>query len=223
MKFQKASVLVLPFILTLSAPAFSQSARLPDKVPPASQPLPTQAPFQTDAAAPKTSESALMGLYDTERSEDVVPLDKPHRTSEQVASWVEDNITTAMNIDLSKWDTQLKKIRLQFDAYGFQEYQNYLKSSGILDSLQNNKFRLNAIADGPAVLLSEGALSGTYHWLYQMPMMLTYYDQDITGLRKGQAKPQNRKIMIRVQIGRAASGGNDDNHVFIEHWTVVNQ
>ena len=212
MKFQRTlSVSVFLSIFSVSFPVLAQQA-----------PVPVKAPFQTDAAAPKTSGSGLMGLYDTERSEDVVPLDKPHRTSEQIATWVEDNVTTAMNIDPSKWDAQQKKIRLQFDAYGFQEYQNYLKSSGILAALQSNKLRLNAIADGPSILLSEGALSGSYHWLYQMPLMLTYYDQDIKGLRKGQARPQNRKVMIRVQIGRTASG-NDDNHVFIEHWTVANQ
>ena len=203
------SAFIFLSILGLSHPSFAQQ---PKPV------APSVAPFATDANS-QSSGSQLMGIYDAERQEDVVPLDRPHRTNEQIATWVEDNVTTALNIDVTQWDAHLKKVSPEFDAYALKQYTDYLGTNGILDLLKANHLRLNAIADGSAVLLSEGALSGTYHWLYQIPMMLSYYDQDTKGLKRGQTA-QNRKIMVRIQLGRVQKG-MDDNNIVIERWSVT--
>ena len=205
---------------TLSAFILFSALILSSSVYAQAKPVPTVAPFATDATSPKGSGSALMQMYDTERQEDVVPIDKPHRTTEQVASWVEDNIATVLNIDPVQWDATQKKIAPQFDAYGYQEYQNYLKTSGILDLMRNNHLRQNAIADSSSVLLSQGALAGTYHWLYQMPVMLTYYNQDTKTLKAANVQAQNQKVMVRVQVGRTRKGA-DDNNIVIERWSVT--
>ncbi|PZP56542.1 MAG: hypothetical protein DI586_03320 [Micavibrio aeruginosavorus] len=182
-------------------------------------PIPTKAPFQTDAATPASNGSKLMGMYDVERQEDVVPMDKPHRTSEQVATWVEESIATALNIQ-NGWDEQQKKAAPLFDSYGIQEYKKYLDTSGILNNLSAHNLQLNSIADSASVLLSEGALSGTYHWLYQMPVMLTYYDRGTKTLKNNKLRVQNQKIMVRVQVGRVAKA-RDDTGIVIERWSVL--
>ncbi len=197
---------------------FSASAELfktkkPDPV------NPTVAPFTTDGSAPK-SNSKLMGFYDQERAEDVVPIDKPHRTTEQMADWSVDHVTTAMNIDPLTWDAHLKTLTPYFDAYGLQEYQSYLQSSGILNLLQTNRLKINSILDGAPTLLSQGALSGTYRWLYQVPLMITYYEEETKTLKTRGVKSQNQKLVLRVQIGRVAKG-SDDNNIVIEHWTLA--
>ncbi len=193
---------------------------LPVQVSAQENSMPTTAPFQTDAAAPKNNGSKLMGIYDAERLEDVVPMDKPHRTSEQIASWVEDSIVTAMNIDQPAWNTHQKKVASLFDSYGLQEYKKYLDTSGILTNISANNLQVNAVADSSSVLLSEGALSGTYHWLYQMPVMLSYYDRGTKTLKNRTSQVRNLKIMIRVQVGRVVKG-NDDNGIVIERWSVI--
>lgn len=206
---KKLSGFVLVSALIFSSSVFAQA-----------NPVPTKAPFATDATSPVSNGSKLMEIYDVERQEDIVPIDKPHRTTEQVATWVEDNIATVLNIDPVQWEAYQKKIAPQFDAYGFQEYQNYLKTSGIVDLLTTNHLRMNAIGDSSSVLLSQGALAGTYHWLYQMPVMLTYYDQDTKTLKKQKVRAQNQKIMVRVQVGRTRKGA-DDNNLVIERWSVT--
>lgn len=205
---RKTFFLFSAFLLFLSAPAFSRENADP-----------VTAPFTTDASAPRQNGSRLMAIYDTERAVDVVPLDKPHRTTEQVATWVEEHITTAMNIDAMKWDAHLQNVKPSFDPYGLQEYQKYLDTSGILNVLKTNNMKLNAIVEGGAVLLSQGALSGTYHWLYDVPLMLSYYDQNMTSLKGSAARPQNQKVSIRVQVGRIDN--NSENGLFIERWSVV--
>ncbi len=200
-------------LLTFSFPVSAQE-----------NPAPTVAPFQTDAAAPASNGSKLMGMYDAERLQDIVPMDKAHRTGEQIASWIEDSIVTSLNIDQPDWNIHQKKVAPLFDPYGLQEYKKYLDSSAILTTLTSNNLQLNAVADSASVLLSEGALSGTYHWLYQMPVMLTYYDRGTKTLKNRNAQIRNQKIMVRVQVGRAAPGskaGNDDNGILIERWTVI--
>ena len=86
--------------------------------------------------------------------------------------------------------------------------------------LTDGRFKLNAIIDGPAVLLNEASVSGAYHWLYDLPLMLTYYNDSTITLKKGDVKPRNQKVMVRLQIGRAAKGV-DDNNIVIERWKVT--
>ena len=184
------------------------------------RPVPEVAPFATDKTAAVTSQSKLMGIYDEEVAQDVVPLDKPHRTGEQLVTWTEDRVTAAMNVDPAEWDSHLKRLQPDFAPYGLQEYQNYLQSSGIMDVLKTQNLRLNAIMDGTATLLSEGALSGSYRWLYQVSLMLSYYDAG-TKTAKGQGgKVQNRKLVVRVQIGRSSIAQNDDK-IVIERWSIA--
>ena len=204
-------------IFILSSFAFSPFAYSQSKAP---EPIPTKAPFSTDGNTTVNSGSSLMNIYDDEAAAEKAPLDTPHRTTEQVSNWVEDHLTNAMNIDVTTWDDHLKKITPDFDPYGLQEYQAYLASSGILNLLKTNNLKINAISDSNPVLLSEGAISGTYHWLYQMPLMLSYYDQEATSLKNGQTKAQNQKVTIRVQVGRVAKGA-DDNNIVIERWSAI--
>ncbi len=210
MKFSKPALTTILSLALLSVPAVAASQQDPAK--------PTQAPFPTDANAPQGG--ALMGVYDDERAADAVPLDKPHRTTEQVGTWIEEHATTAMNIDAVQWDNHIKNITPDFDPYGLQEYQNYLNTSGILNVLKTNQMRLSAIMDGSVTLLSQGAIGGTYHWLYQMPLMLTYYDEDTKTLKNGKVQSQNQRVMVRAQIGRVVKGA-DDNNIVIERWSVT--
>lgn len=211
MKNKKISFFYLPALFCIFFPLTAKAQVGPP---------PVVAPFPTDKTAPTVSSSRLMSIYDSEAARDNVPLDKPHRTGEQLVTWTEDRVTAAMNINPAQWDQHLKILQPDFAAYGLQEYQAYLQSSGILDVLKAQNMRVNAIMDGTATLLSEGALSGSYRWLYQVPLMLSYYDAD-TRTAKGQGgKVQNRKVTIRVQIGRSGASQNDDD-IMIERWSVA--
>lgn len=206
---QITSAFLLILTLSVSTAALAQS-----------KPAPTAAPFATDQTAPVTSNSKLMSIYDSAASQNNVPLDKPHRTGEQLVTWAEDRVTAAMNIDPAEWDAHLKLMQPDFAPYGLQEYQNYLQSSGIMDVLKTRNLRLNAIMDGTATLLSEGALSGSYRWLYQVPLMLSYYDASIKTAKGQGGKVQNQKLTIRVQIGRSSLAQNDDQ-IMIERWSIA--
>lgn len=206
---QKPTAVFTILILCLSTAAYAQN-----------RPVPTEAPFATDKAASANSGSKLMSIYDTQASQDNVPLDRPHRTGEQLVTWTEDRVTAAMNIDPSEWDAHMKLLQPDFAPYGLQEYQNYLQTSGIMDVLKTKNLRLNAIMDGTATLLSEGALSGSYRWLYQVPLMISYYDASVKTAKGQGGKVQNQKFSIRVQIGRSATAQNDDQ-IMIERWSIA--
>ena len=79
--------------------------------------------------------------------------------------------------------------------------------------------RLQAISNDEGVILKEGALSGTYHWLVQIPLMASFYSittQEID--QKATAQTQN--LSIQVQVGRIPAKNNTDIGLVIERWIV---
>jgi hypothetical protein len=188
-----------------------------------------QAPFGNGkTAAPETdSQKNMMTIYEHNGDDQnsTESLDKAHRSPEQVGEWVAGAVTDALSINPPTWAEDSKKIESSFLPYGFQEYQSYLTRMGLLNSLQSSKMRLQAITDGTPTLLKEAPLDGTYHWVYRIPLLLTYYDQSIKKIEKGQRlSAQSQKVLVEVQVGRVPMDmknlESEVMGVVIERWSV---
>jgi hypothetical protein len=80
---------------------------------------------------------------------------------------------------------------------------------GLLNSLESSKMRLQAITDGTPTLLKEAPLDGTYHWVYRIPLLLTYYDQSIKKDRKRAAPKRAKSEGARGSSGWPCSDGHE--------------
>lgn len=188
-----------------------------------------QAPFGNErAVAPQTqSEKDLMTIYEHNGNDQnsTQSLGKAHRSPEQVGEWIAGTVAAALSINPETWKGDLQKLEPLFLPYGFQEYQKYLARTDLLASLTSSKMRLQAITDGTPTLLKEAPLDGVYHWVYRVPLLLTYYKQDMKRIEKGERLvSQSQKVVVEVQIGRIPLDVRDVKKealgVAIERWSV---
>ncbi|MDY0029888.1 MAG: DotI/IcmL family type IV secretion protein [Pseudobdellovibrionaceae bacterium] len=149
-------------------------------------------------------------------------ITQPHLSPEEIQSWGSGFISQALSLNISNWAVVHKDIQKDFSAYGYKEYQDYLTRMNVQNLLKNNNMRMQAIADGPAQVLREGLVSGTYHWLVQVPVMTTFYSNDVVKLKSKTDRPgQNQKLLVQIQIGRTAKAGANQHGIEIERWIVL--
>lgn len=192
------------------------------KGPPPEESL--QAPFPSSTTAQtQAAGSSLAGMYDAKDAstldKSATNLDAPHRSPEQVADWSSGLVAQAMTITPQSWEADFGKISGNFAPYAAEEYKTFLSSSNMIALLTGQKMKLLSVTDGPGIVLKEGAINGTYHWLIQIPLMSSYYAVDTQEIDKT-ATVQSQNLLVQVQVGRVPPKKADDIGLIIERWRV---
>lgn len=174
-----------------------------------------KAPFPTDKTT-QAPQNNLMTIYDTRKGQTGVLTspDQAHMTTHALQEWVSQAVTNSLTLDKAQLDPQ--KLSMSFEPYAVQEFQNWLQTSGVITDLQNRDVTLRAVAAAPPQLLSQGVLSGTYRWVFEVPVLVSYVPRGTTSLKTAAAIPQSRNFTLRVQIGRV--NAQNDTRVLIERW-----
>lgn len=145
-----------------------------------------------------------------------VPLNQAHRSNAAVSDWVKGIIPDVMTIAGADYNVELEKSAPYFDATGREQFKTFLEEKGIMKVLQSQKYHVRSfVQDGP-FFLNEGELSGTYHWLFEVPVMVTYLDRAMTDYKT--ADPLSQRVMLTVQVGRSASAANAEG-LLLERWS----
>ena len=76
---------------------------------------------------------------------------------------------------------------------------------------------LNSYVKERPLLLNEGSVSERYRWLYELEIMMTYLPQATYNYEE--AKPINRDVKLRVQVGRI-EGTPDEEGLVIESMNI---
>jgi len=225
------SVLVIPtIVMTLvaaSAPVHAKgfldtilgkNDESEQKAPPPEVTL--QAPFatKTDTKAPQ---SKLMDMYGSADKIDDTnnDLSLPHRNEKQIVDWTTEIVSQAMTMDLKTYNNDFKKISYAFTPYALKEYQDYLQKTNMVNVLSSNEMRLQAVSNEEGAVIKNGQIDGTYHWLVQVPLMTSFYKEDMDTVDKS-TNAQNQRLLVQVQVGRVAAKKDGDIGLVIERWTV---
>lgn len=190
------------------------------KGPPPEETL--QAPFPTTPTSGTTgSQSKLMDIYGSAgaSAEDANDLSKPHRNEKQIVEWATEIVSQAMTINVKTYNDDFKKIAPDFTPYALKEYQDYLQKTNMVAILSSNTLRLQAVSDETGTVVKEGAITGTYHWLVQIPLMTSFYSEDMQSVDKT-AKAQSQNLLVQIQIGRVAPKNSADVGLVVERWSV---
>ncbi|MDD3021634.1 MAG: DotI/IcmL family type IV secretion protein [Alphaproteobacteria bacterium] len=184
-----------------------------------------QAPFVTHVPA-DAQNNKLMEMYGKSTpvpgASNTLDMEQPHRSPEEISRWGSGAVAQALTISSGGWEKLEPIIRPDFSAYGLKEYRSYLDSMHIFDTLSKNNLRVQTISDGSAQVLREGVIDGTYHWLVQVPVMATFYNQALKSIKdKRQKVGQNQEMIIQIQIGRTNKKDKNDIGVEIERWIVT--
>jgi len=182
-------------------------------------------PFESSVPA-ETQGSEMMDIFEKgkvlEGHISTLDIAQPHMSPEEVQDWTSGFIAQALSLQAETWDEDLKVIQPNFAAYGWKEYSDYLTRMNVKNMLGQNKMKMQAISDGPAQVLREGMVSGTYHWLVQVPVMVTFYKSDITSLGDKANRPgQNQRLIIQIQVGRTKKDKANIAGIEIERWLII--
>lgn len=166
-----------------------------------------RAPFATAPAAEEGEEQLPVNA---------IPLTKPHRVTAEITQWVMNAAAEVMNFDADDYRTGLKATEILFDAPGRGQYVRFLQDKNITKVLASKKFQVRSYVEDTPILLNEGSLNGRYRWLYQVPVVISYLDINVTGYEG--TEPLNHRAMINVQVGRSVES-RDPQGILIEQWS----
>lgn len=179
-----------------------------------------KAPFPTAPTnQPPGNTSPLAQIYGqtNDTTQESTSLDQPHRPNQQIVEWTSGIVAQAMTITPKTWDADIAKLSANFTPYALQEYKSYIEKTSLYASLSGRNMRLQTISSTDGTITKEGAISGTYHWLVDVPVMASFYTADTEEIDK-KADIQSQNMVIAVQVGRVPQKNNGDIGLVIERW-----
>jgi hypothetical protein len=151
-------------------------------------------------------------------------LANPHRTSEEIAAWVQNMAAEAMSFDAASFNDKLGKLKPGFTTQGWNEYAAWMRDSKIADLVRVSGYNVSTVMSGDAAILNKGTVSGSYHWLLDVPVVISFSRKNPAGAVE--SVPGGR-YRLTMQIGRVAprpQAGPDapeDDGITVEGWKVV--
>ena len=149
--------------------------------------------------------------------ENNLPLEQPHRDKASIAKWLMDAVSEIMTFTSPDPQTDLAHHLAYFSPAGQQEFQAFLVDTAIQPVLDDRRYVMRGFVQTTPRFLNEGVIDGRYRWLYEVPVMVSSLERSQGDYKNG-GEAVNRKMIIRLQVGRSDSAENDAG-ILIEHWT----
>jgi hypothetical protein len=147
-----------------------------------------------------------------------IGLEQPHRRSEDLAKWLATATAEVLSFSPDKEAEYAKLLPLRMTPAAQAEFKSWLTTSGIMAELQAAPLQLNGFVEEAPFLLNEGVVAGTYRWLYEVPVMISYLPRGVNTYEK-EEKIKSRRLIVTVQVGRDPAATTEDA-VLIETWAV---
>lgn len=127
------------------------------------------------------------------RIQPLVPLDRPHLSANEVATYAAEAVTRSFTYSFATYQQDFQDAQQYFTKpRGWNSFVDAIQTSGTLDLVKNRRLNTTAIAQR-AVIVREGINpDGTYEWIVQMPVRVTYQSaSEVTG--------QNMMVTVTMQ------------------------
>jgi hypothetical protein len=135
--------------------------------------------------------------------ENNTPMDQPHRDNKEIAGWLTMVSSEIMTFDKGNYQKRMEDTEKYFTASGREQYVKFLTDNNIIKVLESGKYDVRSFVQEPPLLLNEGAVNGTFRWLYEVPIMLTYVERGTKSYKN--VEPVNQQVILIVQIGRTTT------------------
>ncbi|WP_304679512.1 DotI/IcmL/TraM family protein [uncultured Desulfovibrio sp.] len=127
----------------------------------------------------------------------MVPLDQPLLTQDGLLTWASNAITGAMSLNFLEWREKLESIRPHFEDEAFKSFLASLKSSGILEMIQDKRLSASAVATRAPVIIASGLVGGRATWKIEFPLIVSY--------ESSQGVESTQKLLATVLVCRAST------------------
>jgi hypothetical protein len=217
MKYSFAIIFTVFLISATTTPAYSQSILqkwFPAVFPYEETPDPSKtliAPF-ADPVLLEKSKAIPKGVL----PENATSLDKAHRSSGQIGEWVLREASGALTFPATDFDAAMNEKKLFFSDEGWAQYNTFLSSVKMPQTIKSGQYRIQSFSNEKPLLLNEGVVNGSYKWLFDVPITVSYLKSNMASYAKSEAV--NQHMMLRVQVGRSPEATNSAG-VLIDQWS----
>ena len=127
----------------------------------------------------------------------LIPLDKPVLPQQGLLNWVTETISNAVSLDFLEWREKLSNTRENFEETAYKSFLASLKSSGILDMIQEKRLSVSAVVTRAPVITASGLVGGTATWKVEFPLIVSY--------ESSQGVESTQRLMATVLVARAST------------------
>lgn len=129
------------------------------------------------------------------RIKDLVALNAPVGSMEDMTNWVSNAVAQAYTFDFQNYREEFMRSKDNFTPEGWSAFhQGMTTDSKLLQSVIDNQYISTAVENGTTVLVGQGVNdAGVYTWRFQMPLLVTY--------QRG-AKNVSQNLMVTVVVER---------------------
>lgn len=149
-----------------------------------------------------------------------VALDRPHRSDKELGEWLMQAVAQTLSFDSTTFHTQLPELANGFSPAGIEQFKAWATDSGVLAALETNGMQLNGFVIDTPFLLNQGAISGRFRWLYEVPVMISFVPRGTRQNAPGETAQSNR-LLVTLQLGRRENSILEHG-IQIESWAVRN-
>jgi hypothetical protein len=146
-----------------------------------------------------------------------VNLEEPHRAVQQVADWTALSVGTMLNFSAEGYGAHLTGMNAYANDKAQGDFQSFVDQNKILDTLKNSRLRMTSSTEEMPLLLNKGAVDGSYRWLYEIPVLLTFLPMDAKSYMDSEHVSQH--VIVNAQVGRVTYQRNPDE-LQIESFSV---
>ncbi|WP_088698662.1 DotI/IcmL/TraM family protein [Halomonas campaniensis] len=126
----------------------------------------------------------------------LIPLDQPVMSVADVIDFAQKATRRSMTLDFVNYREQLEDSRHYFTDSGFQSFINSLSNSGILDSIRNGRYNMNATTE-TGVLVQQGVVDGRRVYVVNFPLTVKLAGQT--------SERPDQKFLATVRVQRIST------------------
>lgn len=141
----------------------------------------------------------------------MVPLSQPNLSTPALLSWAAQSVSETMSFSFSNYRRNLQESSRHFTRAGWESFSTALQQARIIESVEELTQEVSAVPAGAPILTDERLVGGTYQWVVQIPILLTYTSG---------AKKRNESWLVTLVIVRVPRL-ESPNGVGIAQWLAV--
>ncbi len=180
--------------------------------------------FYTVIAVPPAEEAVFVQeirkTAAEKESQNTISYANAHRSDGEIKTLLTKMVSESLSFGKDDFGGFLKTINPYFTDRGFQIYKNYLMSSDIVEIIRVNDYDMSVYIEQPPMSLNGMVVDNVYKWLYQMPVVVSFYPKGSDKFAENAGEFVNRKLNLRVQLTRGKVG-DDIDAIQIEDWVVT--
>lgn len=102
------------------------------------------------------------------------PLDVPMLGPGEILTWANRVAVQAFTYNFVNYRDSFQQLQNNFTPEGWRYFVDAFRESRNLETVQEKKLVVSAVATGSPIMIDQGVVSGRYAWKVQIPMLVTY-------------------------------------------------